>query len=293
MKYQNILEGLPYEIIKLIADLAGFYKFNHLNKNLREKYNKLFYENHIVNIKKINSKDKSIEKNTIHLGKIQFVYPLLYFDTTSLTHLTFDDEFDQPLNNSLPKSLTHLIFGKYFNQPLGDSLKYLIHLTHLDFSHSMFNQPIDDSLKYLKNLTHLTSSYYFNQSINNLPNSLTHLTFGDGFNQSLSKAKALLSIDNILPPNLTHLVFGFNFNQPLSYTKRSNTGVLLSIDNILPQSLTHLTFGDEFNQPITDKLPPLLQFIEISDRYNNNKNIIEHPNKPIIKFFVRIDDIFD
>jgi len=46
---------------------------------------------------------------------------------SSLTHLTFESYFNQPVDNlQLPTSLTHLTFGRYFNQSLTIS-SYLHH----------------------------------------------------------------------------------------------------------------------------------------------------------------------
>ena len=42
---------------------------------------------------------------------------------SSLTHLTFGTNFNQPLGEGvLPSSLTHLTFGTNFNQPLGEGV---------------------------------------------------------------------------------------------------------------------------------------------------------------------------
>jgi hypothetical protein len=70
---------------------------------------------------------------------------------------------------------------------------------------------------------------YFNQKVDQLPNSILSLTFGNSFNQS---------IDN-LPQKLTSLTFRNNFNQNV---------------DLLPNSILSLTFGYCFNQPV-DNLP--------------------------------------
>lgn len=38
--------------------------------------------------------------------------------SSSVTHLTFDDPFDEPVNGLIPASVTHLKFGTYFNKTL-------------------------------------------------------------------------------------------------------------------------------------------------------------------------------
>jgi len=51
---------------------------------------------------------------------------------STVTHLTFSDWFDQPLDDvMLPLGLTHLKFGDWFNQPLDDVMlpPTLTHLT--------------------------------------------------------------------------------------------------------------------------------------------------------------------
>src|SRR5574343_301966 len=95
----------------------------------------------------------------------------------SITHLTFNYDFDQTVDN-LPVTLTHLTFGHKFNQEVN-------------------NLPA--------NLTHLKFGYNFNYTVNALPSYLTHLTFGENFNQTV----------DTLPTTLTHLTFGYYFNQPV------------------------------------------------------------------------------
>jgi hypothetical protein len=74
-----------------------------------------------------------------------------------ITHLTFDDSFNQPINDRIPSSVTHLTFGLYFNQLLNDCIP--------------------------SSVSHLTFGLCFNQPINNcIPHSVTHLTFAWDFN---------------------------------------------------------------------------------------------------------------
>jgi len=90
------------------------------------------------------------------------------------------------------------------------------------------------------NLTHIIFGWFFNQSIDNLPNSLIHITFGNNFNQPFNNS--LIS--------LTHIIFGDDFNQLLP---------------LLP-SLTHITFGKNFDQSI-DNLSKTVRYINISKKY--------------------------
>ena len=170
---------------------------------------------------------------------------LLYgrLDLRNLKYLGFEDDFNQPLGDSLQgelNSLTNLTFGHKFNQSLGNSLQGLSSLTHLTFG-EYFNQPLGDSLQGLNSLTHLTFGWHFNQPLGDFLqglSSLTHLTFGDDFNQPLGDSLQGLS-------SLTHLTFGDDFNQPLG-------------DSLQRQfSLTHLTFRFYFNQPLGDSLQGL------------------------------------
>lgn len=94
-----------------------------------------------------------------------------------------------------------------------------------------------------KDITHLQFGGFFNQRVDNLPQSLTHLTFGELFD---------VPVDH-LPENLTHLTFGYSFNQPV---------------NKLPQRLTHLIFGYDFNQPIA-QLPPHLLHLQFGFHFDH------------------------
>jgi hypothetical protein len=56
---------------------------------------------------------------------------------TTLTHITFGENFNQPVTHLLPPSLTHLTFGNMFNS----AANYLPDkLTHLTFG-AMYNLP--------------------------------------------------------------------------------------------------------------------------------------------------------
>ena len=137
---------------------------------------------------------------------------------SNLTHLTFGDDFNQPIDN-LPNSLTHLTLGYTFNQPINnlpDSITYL----KLGFE---FNQPINN----LPNtITHLTLGYNFNQLIDNLPSLITHLTLGNEFIQPL----------NNLPSTITHLTLGSEYYNIYFHNNITNLPCNLSylkINNVL------------------------------------------------------------
>ena len=144
------------------------------------------------------------------------------------THLTFGDEFNQPVDN-LPNSITLLIFGENFNQPV-DNLPNSI--KHLSFG-LYFNQPLDN----LPNsIISINFGAKFNQSIDNLPNSLVCIEFKK--NSCFNK-----SVDNIIK-----FVKIFHFNDYNSYQKYRDK---LSNNCIIHKSdikfLSHYVFYEHIN----------------------------------------------
>ncbi len=120
------------------------------------KVNHLSYYDNFVNIKFSNDFNENIST---------YQFPL------NITHLTFGDNFNQKIDNCIPKRVTHLIFGYSFNQKIDNCIP--------------------------KGVTHLTFGWCFNQEIDGcIPSSVTHLIFGFRFNQNidnciLSKLKKL------------------------------------------------------------------------------------------------------
>lgn len=117
-------------------------------------------------------------------------------------------------------------------------------------------------LSFVNKLTHLSFGKYFNQNIDNLPQSLTHLTFDTCFDQK---------IDN-LPKSLIYLELGQFFDQNcdnlpenLIHLNFKNSRFKRKINN-LPKSLTHLTCGREFNQKI-ENWPPFLTHLKFTSEY--------------------------
>ena len=82
-------------------------------------------------------------------------------DFSNLTHITFDERFNQPIIK-LPDTLIYLEFGNYFNQPL----------------------TVPPILKYL------TLGHYFDKPLE-LPNTLKYLTLGARFRQLFNFPKKL------------------------------------------------------------------------------------------------------
>eukprot|EP01112_Ceratiomyxa_fruticulosa_P014284 TRINITY_DN4079_c0_g1_i5.p1 TRINITY_DN4079_c0_g1~~TRINITY_DN4079_c0_g1_i5.p1 ORF type:complete len:282 (-),score=41.90 TRINITY_DN4079_c0_g1_i5:7-852(-) len=139
----------------------------------------------------------------------------------TITHLSFDTDFNEPIDNLLPHSVVYLNFRTTFNQ----------------------------SINYLPpNLTSLKLSDFFNQPISNmLPLKLTHLQFGLRFNHP---------IDGILPPDLKFLHFEYVYNHPLNQLplKLSHLTIGGCFNHPLlnlPPSLTHLTLPKIFDKQIS------------------------------------------
>ncbi len=197
------------------------------------------------------------------ISRVAFARGMLMKDMTgfrNLTHITFSDAFDQPVDGLLPSSITHLTFGYNFNQ-LVDDLPPSI--THLRFG-GCFNRCVDHLPPSIR---HLKFGFYFNQTVEKLPPSITHLKFGFYFNQTVEK----------LPSSITHLKFGFYFNQtveklPSSITHLKFGRYFVQEANNLPPGLKHLQFGDCFNRDI--KLPPSITHIVFGQSFTKTFGIL-------------------
>ena len=103
--------------------------------------------------------------------------------------LTFS--LNKSINGCIPNSVTHVTFGDYFDQPIEDCIPNSV--THLTFGFD-FNQPINGCIP--DSVTHLTFGFYFDQPIKHcISDSVTHLTFGVCFNQT---------IKDCIPISVTH-----------------------------------------------------------------------------------------
>lgn len=61
---------------------------------------------------------------------------------STLTHITFGNEFDQPVDN-LPPNLTHLVFKHHFNHPVDHLPHGIVHLTFgRGFNYTVDHLPI-------------------------------------------------------------------------------------------------------------------------------------------------------
>jgi hypothetical protein len=151
-----------------------------------------------------------------------------------------------------------IIFDDEFNRSLDPYFNILSKYPKL-FLGKYFDQRIDN----LPNtITHLTFDYHskFNQQVNNLSQNLIYVQFGWDFNQFV----------DFLPQNLRHLIFGVNFNQSIDNLPRNLIFLFLgkmfnkSIDN-LPDNLTRLCIGENFNQLIK-YLPYNLEIIKVFEK---------------------------
>jgi hypothetical protein len=152
---------------------------------------------------------------------------------------------------------------------------------------SYFNQPVDNLPE---TLTHLTFGNNFNQSVDNLPLSLTYLTFGRQTPVRLAHPKIMnihnclrchnfnQSVDN-LPKNLTHLTLGCDFNQSVDNLPENLTHLIFTGDstfnnllNNLPKNLTHLKLNKIFCQKL-DNLPISLTHLTYHNNYKHKIKI--------------------
>jgi FNIP Repeat len=116
----------------------------------------------------------------------------------------------------------HLTTGFWFKQPVPPIVNHTRTTKHETITtHSIYYEPPPS-------LTHLTTSWHFNQPIDNLPSTLTHLTLGKLLNQPIDK----------LPPTLTHLEKN-SINQLIIFHPHSQLKVVsINVDK-LPLTLTH------------------------------------------------------
>jgi hypothetical protein len=165
---------------------------------------------------------------------------ITYEIPNSVRNLTFENSFDQCINNCIPNSVTLLRFGYHFNRDIKNYIPNSV--THLEFGHK-FNQDIRDCIP--DSVTHLTLDCEFNQDLDVIPNSVTHLTIR--FNRM---------IKDCIPSNVTHLKFGSCFDQ--------------NIKGCIPNTVTHLIFCDDFNQNIKGCIPNSVTHLEFGNRFNQN-----------------------
>lgn len=146
----------------------------------------------------------------------------------TLSSLSFSCTFQSPLPYlSLPSSLIHLSFDRDFNHPV--DLSYLSRLSHLSFDLSYhFNHTLENKLP--PSLTHLSLSNDYNFPIIDLPPKLIYLNFGEAYSHSLP----------LLPSSITHLILGYRFNKPISNVVFPSSITHLKFSGYFNQSLDSL-----------------------------------------------------
>lgn len=145
-----------------------------------------------------------------------------------------------------PPNLKKLSFEGQFNQPLDNLPQSLIKLYMVG---SQFNHPLPK----LPNIKHLILPYIYNKPITDFP-SLVYLSGGRSYTHP---------INDKLFPNLRKLYIYDNFNQPLDTlpTKLTSLSFCMSTslpDNItVPSNLKRLALPTHFTGSINNKLPDL------------------------------------
>uniref|UniRef100_A0A6C0C8E2 F-box and FNIP repeat-containing protein n=1 Tax=viral metagenome TaxID=1070528 RepID=A0A6C0C8E2_9ZZZZ len=229
-----------------------------------------------------------------------------------VTHLYFDDEFNQPIKGCIPNSVTEVTFGNIFDQPIDGCIPNSV--TKLVFG-DRFNRHIKG---YIPNsVTELVFGWSFDRYIyidDYIPPSVIKLTLEkwDAYVEYIPTTIFDLSIRGdifgtiplsithltydcwlrftkfTIPRSVTHLVFGPNFNYDvknwipdsvthLTFGERYNQ----KIKNSIPKSVTHLTFGRYFSRSV-NRVPSSVLVIKLSKTYNHP--IKDHLASKIIRY---------
>ncbi len=209
-------------------------------------------------------------------------------DKPTLTHLFLGNKFNKKINK-LPSTLECFFPGENYSHPFGQLLLGCPKLKSLNLG-SKFNHEISgllpESLSYLyfdfesvfnhelsianlTNLVILEIGEWFNQRLDNLPDSLEEITFSkySRFNRKLDKLpkklKYLVLPDkysralNNLPTNIKKIFIGTEFNHPI---------------DLFPDSLVEIKFDShgKFSCPI-NRIPTSLLVLELPRLYPKNK----------------------
>jgi len=173
----TVMDTLTDEILHICAYLSD--KDNiHLSATFKRfsviKFQILFFtEMHI--------------KDIIHLSYFHQFSNVTMSDTNEslpkhVTHLTFGENFDQPINSCIPDSVTHLTFSVKFNQQINGCISNSV--THLTFGDN-FDRPINGCMP--DSVTHLTLGYNFDQNIDELPISIINISLSRNYKRSISE----------------------------------------------------------------------------------------------------------
>jgi hypothetical protein len=206
IKVYEIIENPDFKLY--LPDVyMGNYEFNTIEQYLKKGYYMSFYDTSLNYILNHN-----ILKQYIHQ-----IYNLQLNINTIYNYTKF---------------LTNDNFNKYLNK---------IHC--IRFCDGYFTPVLDFSI--FKNVKKAKFDYYFNQSIDNLPDTIEHIELGWEFNTPINK----------LPKNLKEIIFDNFYNQPLT---------------CLPEGLTSIRFHKHFNQPLNKfNLPRTLKHLYIGRNFNH------------------------
>eukprot|EP01133_Synstelium_polycarpum_P003594 gene3594-4117_t len=173
---------------------------------------------------------------------------------STLTSLSFGDEFDQVLvPGSLPSTIKYLDLGGY-NSPIGvgDIPQSVLHLTLGD----RYNKPINVGAL-PQGLIRLSFGNSFNCGLApaSLPSSLRYLSFGEYYNHEI--------LPNTLPESLESLLFGriFDINK-------------IGIDT-LPKSLQYLRLSRPINNDYLPTSIISITYVHSQQSYDNTFDL-EH-----------------
>ena len=209
----------------------------------------------------------------------------------SLTHLSFGDSFDRPVDHLLPLTLTYLFFGCLFNQSV-DDLPSSLHTLILG---TKFNKLVDHLPRNLRVLAFnpfLPLDLLFQHERLYEWDSPTEYTFSHpcafcpSYGVLLRRSEHYRSIFNHpmrnLPPQLTHLVTGDKFESEL-FLPASLTHLFVyesgCAELILPPNLTHLFLWDCPNIPQPISLPSSL----VSLVSHNNSAVFKMTSLPNLR----------
>ena len=193
----------------------------------------------------------------------------------------YGSEYNKPLIN-LPSNLESLKLGHYFNYPVANLPDTVSNLTLGPNTIKVYNYPLSlimltiETKNETKNETNininlpttiiqLVLGYYFNQSLDYLPNSIESIVFSEDADEyKLSNFNH--NVDN-LPNSIEYIRFGNKFNQ--------------SINN-LPDSIVNINFSDNsyFNREI-NKLPLMLEYLCFEMEYESKINLYENVNNNV------------
>lgn len=200
MNLSDLGSGCIYEISKYLRkkDIYNLRLTCKYINNVRMKIYFVVYYRHICN-KNINCNFKNIRIDNDIDHDLLKLYPIEY----NITHLDMGFEFNQPLNNIVPKSVIYLKLSYCFNQVISvgeipNSVKYLYFGAY--FNTVLEPGSIPDSVTHLS----LGSKYYHLIKPGCIPNSVTHFTFYENLYVKCANIN-LSNIFNFIPTSVIYL----------------------------------------------------------------------------------------